>query len=575
MKKSLSLLLLLLLFSISNVQWSMVNAQTQAVFDYANYTAETVDSKLMPIGGGCYPDPTILRVGGDYYLANSSFAYYPGIPIWHSTDLKHWKRLGYVLNRPSQLMLKDGVSIRDGIYAPHLSYNKKNGLFYLVVTNVRGGGNFYVTTNDPKKCQWSDPVWLEDIDGIDPSFFFDDDGKAYILHNAWRDQHWKAHADIWCKPFNPDTGRTFGEDRLIVYGGVDTLSHPKSLEGPHMYKVGNRYLVMCAEGGTEEGHSEVIFEGPSPMGPFKPCAINPILTQRDLDDAPMTPITCTGHADLVETKGGDWYAVFLGVRPYDKYLDLMGRETFILPVKWVTPDGKSAKPTAEGAQPVILPKKTRLEYRNGKEETRTLWDDNGIAPDAFVIRTPIDLRSPFLGKDGKDVPTGLDAIVSHDGRGLFSLRKGELTITASDKGPEDESSPAAIGQWVTQNKFTYETRVTFEPKDENSLAGILFFYSDKSNMQFGISADKDGAPCLRIRASLGDFQVVSKTWKLKTTKKVRLRASVDGKGHVYFSYLIGGGVAWRNVGMPLTLTQLTKKGGDCFTGLMVGLIARE
>ena len=247
----------------------------------------------------------------------------------------------------------------------------------------------------------------------------------------------------------------------------------------------------------------------------------------------------------------------------------------MLPVKWVTANGKSAKPSDAGAQPVILPKNTKLEYRNGKEETRTLWEKNTIAPDAFVIRTPIDLRSPFLGKDSQKAPIGLDAVVSHDGRGLFSLKGGELTITASGKGPEDGSSPAAIGQWVTQNKFTYETRVTFEPKDENSLAGILLFYSDKSNMQFGISADADGTPCLRIRASLGDFQVVSKTWKLKTTKNVRLRALVDGKGHVYFSYLIGGGVAWRNVGMPLTLTQLTKKGGDCFTGIMVGLMARE
>lgn len=560
-------LALLLLFPLLCI------GQTRAVFDYANYTAAEADEKLMPLGGGCAPDPTILRVGDDYYLANSSFSYYPGVPIWHSTDLKHWKRLGYVLNRPSQLMLKDGIKMREGVYAPHLSYNPATKTYYMISTLIAGGGTFYVTTTDPKSGNWSDPVWLKDIDGIDPSFFFDDNGKAYVLHNAWRDQHWKSHCDIWCKPFDPQTGQTFGEERLIVYGGADTLSHPQWLEGPHMYKVGHRYIVMCAEGGTGENHSVVVFEGSDPMGRFTPCAINPILTQRDVEGAPMTPVTCTGHADLVETKGGDWYAVFLGVRPYEKNYDLMGRETFMLPVKWVTPDGKNARPAEPHAQPLILEKGKKLTPKDGKDELRTLWDKNGIAPDAFTIRTPMDLRTPFANADNG--PVGVDAIVSKDGRGVFSLKKNALTIVASEKGVEDKTSPAAIGQWVTQSKFTYETRVTFDPKDENSLAGIVLFYDDQRYMQFGVSADSDGSPCLRIKASLGDFQVNSHNWKIKTTKEVRLRAVVDGKGHVYFSFLIGGGAAWRNVGMPLSLTQLTSKEANGFTGLMVGLFARE
>jgi beta-xylosidase len=125
-----------------------------------------------PLLPGCYPDPSILRVGGDYYLVNSSFVYYPGVPIWHSTDLRNWQRLGYVLNRPSQLALPDGIRIAGGVYAPALAYNPANKLYYMINTLVDNGGNYYVTTTDPKGGEWSDPVWLPEVGGIDPSFLF-------------------------------------------------------------------------------------------------------------------------------------------------------------------------------------------------------------------------------------------------------------------------------------------------------------------------------------------------------------------------------------------------------------------
>lgn len=138
---------------------------------------------INPLLPGCYPDPSICRAGNDYYLVNSSFAFYPGIPIWHSTNLKDWTQLGYVLNRPSQLPLKDGLRISGGIYAPDIKYNPHNKLFYVITTAVDGGGNFFVTTNDPKKGEWSDPVFLPEVGGIDPGFLFDEDGKAYIVNN--------------------------------------------------------------------------------------------------------------------------------------------------------------------------------------------------------------------------------------------------------------------------------------------------------------------------------------------------------------------------------------------------------
>lgn len=135
-----------------------------------------------PLLHGCYPDPSIVRVGNDYYLVNSSFAYFPGVPIWHSNDLKNWERLGYVLNRTSQLSIPDSLNISAGIYASDISYNPANETFYMITTSVANGGNFYVKTTNPREGNWSDPIWLPQVGGIDPSILFDKDGKAYIVN---------------------------------------------------------------------------------------------------------------------------------------------------------------------------------------------------------------------------------------------------------------------------------------------------------------------------------------------------------------------------------------------------------
>ena len=157
-----------------------------AVFSDFSYSVtlpdgdEVASPDWAPLLPGCYPDPSVVRVGDDYYMVNSSFAFYPGVPLWHSTDLRNWERLGYVLNRREQLDLPDSLRISGGIYAPDISYNPHNGTFYMITTLVDNGGNFYVTTTDPKKGEWSDPVWLPKVGGIDPSFLFDQIGRAHV-----------------------------------------------------------------------------------------------------------------------------------------------------------------------------------------------------------------------------------------------------------------------------------------------------------------------------------------------------------------------------------------------------------
>ncbi|GAE83498.1 beta-xylosidase [Bacteroides reticulotermitis JCM 10512] len=212
----------------------------EASFDFFEYQGEDAifdpsinpDTEYRnPIMSGFYPDPSVCRKGEDYYMVHSSFAYYPGIPILHSRDLVHWEPIGHVLNRPSQLQL-DSIRIDGGIYAPAISYNPANDTFYVVTTCVDGIGNFVVKAKDPRG-EWSDPITLPAVGGIDPSLFFDEDGKAYLVHNDAPEGTplYNGHRAIWIHNYDPATDQTFGEKQLIVDGGVDKSKQPIWVEG--------------------------------------------------------------------------------------------------------------------------------------------------------------------------------------------------------------------------------------------------------------------------------------------------------------------------------------------------------
>ena len=192
-----------------------------------------------------------------------------------------------------------------------------------------------MTAKNPRG-PWSDPVWLKEIDGIDPSFFFDDDGKAFVVNNGPPEGTplYNGHRAIWIQEFDLPANKLIGPRKVIVNGGTDLAKKPIWIEGPHLYRIKGWYYLMCAEGGTERNHSEVIFRGKSPWGPFEPYQSNPILTQRDLPADRANPVTNAGHADLVQMQDGSWWAVFLASRPYQDYLFNTGRETCLLPVHW-------------------------------------------------------------------------------------------------------------------------------------------------------------------------------------------------------------------------------------------------
>ncbi|NCC50507.1 MAG: glycoside hydrolase family 43 protein, partial [Spartobacteria bacterium] len=249
-----------------------------------------------PVLPGFHPDPSVCRVGGDYYLVTSSFEYFPGVPIYHSRDLVHWRALGHCLTRPSQLPLQRAPSSA-GIYAPTIRHH--DGVFYMVTTNVSGGGNFFVTARDPAG-PWSDPVWL-DQPGIDPSLLFDD-GRVYLLTSI-------GGADGYIGQSELDIATGVRKTKVINIWRGTGGQYP---EAPHMYKIHGRYYLMIAEGGTDWGHMETIAVSDDPWGPFVPCPHNPILTHRST----CRPIQCTGHADLIEAQDGSWWLFFLGTRPH-------------------------------------------------------------------------------------------------------------------------------------------------------------------------------------------------------------------------------------------------------------------
>jgi alpha-N-arabinofuranosidase len=262
-----------------------------------------------PILAGFYPDPSICRVGSDYYLVNSTFSYFPGITVFHSKDLVNWKLIGYVLERQEQLNL-DGQGVSRGIFAPAIRYH--NGTFYVTCTLVDIGGNFVATSKSPEG-PWSHPVWIPQINGIDPSMFFDENGKSYILYNSIAPDDkplYNGHRSIRMYEFNLDSLKIMGEEKILVNGGTDINKKPIWIEGPHIFKKDGYYFLMAAEGGTSDQHSEVVFRSKNCDGPYVPYAHNPILTQRHLDPKRESAITCTGHADLVQTEQGDWWAVF-------------------------------------------------------------------------------------------------------------------------------------------------------------------------------------------------------------------------------------------------------------------------
>ena len=280
-----------------------------------------------PIIPGFYPDPSICRVGEDFYLVNSSFELCPGIPVFHSRDLAHWEQIGYAMTEKNGFLVEKG-SMVGGVMAPTIRY--RDGLFYIINANFCDRGNYIVTAKDPAG-PWSEPHWLTDVPGIDASLFFDDDGQCYIMGtgNVWDNGAGVMERGIWLAKYDIENYRMAGEPCTIFNSAMRGAASPES---PHLYHIGDYYYLMIAEGGTEHYHSVVVARSRELFAFYENCPANPVMTHRHMGF--RSPLINMGHADFVDTPDGQWYAVMLGSRLIEGKCKNLGRETFICPVVW-------------------------------------------------------------------------------------------------------------------------------------------------------------------------------------------------------------------------------------------------
>ena len=283
-----------------------------------------------PVLPGFYPDPSICRKGDDFYIACSSFMFYPGIPLFHSRDLAHWEPVGYVFDRPDLLTLTPESG---GLFAPTLRYH--DGLFYLIVCNTGMQQTLLATAEDPAG-DWTLHGILNTGTG-DPSLFWDDDGSCWCSYNG--------DGGVFNQKLNLKTMELEGEPLLLWTGAAADAWSP---EASHIYKKDGWYYLMIGEGGTEHYHAVTIARSRDINGPYESYMGNPILTHRHL--SMYYPIANVGHADLVDTPNGEWYLVTLASRIYGGYHKNMGRETFLCPVIW------------ESGWPVVSPETGRVEF---------------------------------------------------------------------------------------------------------------------------------------------------------------------------------------------------------------------
>jgi hypothetical protein len=277
---------------------------------------------LTPVVPGFHPDPSICRVGDTYWMVVSSFEYAPGVPLFRSTDLVAWEQVGSVLARPSQLDVSAAPG-SGGITAPSLRFH--DGRFWMITTNLADGGwQTLVHAEDPLG-EWSEPVRLTDVRGIDPDLAWDDDGTLIVTYAGFGAG---GPAGLVQQRVDPSTGRALTERQHVWQGTGGRFP-----EGPHLYRIGEFWYLLIAEGGTERGHAVTLARSPSPSGPWEPCPHNPVLTHRGVE----SPVQNTGHADLVERPDGSWAIVFHGVRPRgaSPTFHVLGRETFAAEVEWV------------------------------------------------------------------------------------------------------------------------------------------------------------------------------------------------------------------------------------------------
>jgi alpha-N-arabinofuranosidase len=499
-----------------------------------------------PILSGFYPDPSICRVDNDFYLVNSTFAYFPGIPIFHSADLLHWKQIGSAIHRPGQLNF-DGHRISEGLFAPTIRYN--NGVFYILCTLIRTGGNFIITAKNPEG-PWSDPIWLEGADGIDPSIFFDDDGKAWYCgtHPAPEGEAYSGNYEIYIHEIdttslaagkNPLTGKSFG----IWRGALRDVIWP---EGPHIYKINGRYYLLHAEGGTGLDHAVCVARAKDIRGPWEGKKTNPILTHRHLGK--KTEIINVGHADIVDDPQGNWWMVLLASRPFNGVCPL-GRETFMVPVYWENDwpciDSKSGLVEAEYPLP-------DLPASNAND-----WSHESSC-DHFTEKLPLHWLTLRIPVNEKDAAFDLAA------------RPGALRLFTRAATMRGAEHPAFAGRRIRHKNWAFSANMEFSPKTESETAGIILLQNENFQYRLEIAGISNNV-LLLIRAAGKEDETITQTNITTIGKQLVLAARCEEMSLSFFYGKDQYSLECMADNIDARILSTEFAGG--FTGVLAGLFA--
>jgi len=502
-----------------------------------------------PVLPGFHPDPSVCRVGGTFYLVTSSFHYFPGLPVWRSSNLAEWELIGHGISSREQLDLS-GTPASRGLFAPTIREHR--GRFYITCTEVDRLGNFIIQAERPEG-PWSKPLPIAQR-GIDPSLFFDEDGAAYLCtggkvgdlatmprcEGAWRGE---PGFGIALSVINPDSGEILEGPWLICRG-----SGGRWPEGPHLYSREGRYYLLLAEGGTEYGHMATVFRADSPWGPWEACPRNPILSHRD---CARSPIQCVGHGDIVDDGGGNLWMLCLGVRPLGPPLHNLGRETFLAPLTWdaegwpVVGRGGRLELEMDG----LLPSAGDASFRSG---TLVSWRD--------------EFRGPKLSREWSFLrgrPEGLAII--RPGGGLV-LTGGEEDLS------EGTATPAFIGRPQPTFDCSFSATLDFEPETEESEAGIAAYYDDSYHYEAFVARRGGGrVACLRKRVH--DIVVEGPAVPLPEKGRVRLKISADRE---LYSFSCECDASRFRLGTGMTAGLCTEgTWRQTFTGVFFGLYCRR
>lgn len=536
---------------------------SEARFSYLTYSGTdpifdlpVSDSQARnPILAGYYPDPSIVKVDADYYLVNSSFTHYPGIPIFHSRDLINWTQIGNVIDRPDMLDFS-GLTVSRGVFAPTIEFH--GGVFYVINTCVDCGGNFVVTATDPAG-PWSDPIWLPHIGGIDPSLFFDEDGKVYILNNDAPEGEplYEGHRAVWIREVDAQTFEPVSDAVVAVNGGLDLSEQPVWIEGPHLYKVDGKYVLSAAEGGTGPQHSQVILIAKSPLGPFTPHPDNPILTQRDLPEDRAEPITSVGHADFTQDSEGNWWAVFLGTRPYQGNEYNTGRETFLMPVSWDNGIPRITKPG--DVIPHVI--------------------DRPALPAQPKAPLPLTGNFTYTDEFEEDVLPLHWLTVRIPAQKAYRLENGELVLEARADGVGSPGQPSFLARRQQHTNAEAYTEVSFVPEDSDDEAGIAAFQNDAAYYALGLSMSEDGRAIVRLRKRAGDAtdkdgEIVAEV-PAAAPLGASLKLRIVSRGPEIDFYQAARGDDWEPVALGEDSTILSTEKAGGFVGTLLGVYAQS